>query len=195
MTERILPDSDILSRTSAVDRRVRRSRAALTTAFTELALERGYASIGVTDVATRASVGRSTLYTHFSGMNDLLAHSLNAHLNTIARCTVQADVDSRLARVMDHFWQQRRVARAMLTGDAGVAITRRLVGHLEAALDELWNNRQRRQGPPSSLVAEQLAAGQLAVLGEWLSGRASASSEGIAHLLHRTTHAAALAAF
>lgn len=195
MTERILPDSETLSRASAGDRRVRRSRAALTTAFTELALERGYASIGVMDVATRASVGRSTLYTHFSGMNDLLAHSLNAHLNTIARCTVQADVDPTLARVIDHFWQQRRVARTMLSGDARVAITRRLVGHLEAALDELWNSRQRRQGPPSSLVAEQLAAGQLAVLGQWLSGRASASSEVIARLLHRTTRAAALAAF
>ena len=175
------------------DRRVRRSRAALTTAFTELAFERGYPNIGIGDVAKRADVGRSTLYAHFSGMGDLLAQSLDIHLSTIARCTVKEDLEPALIQVVGHFWQQRRVARTMLSGEPGVAITRRLVSRLEEALLELRIARRCRPGLPLSLVAEQLAAGQLAVLGQWLAGRATASPDEVARLLHGTTRAAALA--
>lgn len=179
---------------SGGDRRVRRSRAALTAAFTELAFERGYPTIGVEDVAARAGVGRSTLYTHFSGMDDILAQSLDMHLNTIAKCTVKAEMEPALIQVIAHFWQQRQVARTMLSGAARVAIARRLVCRIEEALLELHTTRRCRPGLPLSLLAEQLAAGQLAVLDRWLAGRSSASPDEVARLLFRTTHAAALAA-
>lgn len=196
--ERFLPYNNAVSRgvssqAGGGDRRVRRSRAALTAAFTELAFERAYLSIGVGDVAKRADVGRSTLYTHFSGMDDLLAHSLDAHLSTIARCTVKAEIEPALTQVIAHFWQQRRAARTMLSGDAGVAITRRLVYRIEEALFELRVDHRCRPSLPLSLVAEQLANGQLAVLSHWLAGRAAASPEEVARLLHKTTHAAAIA--
>lgn len=82
----------------------------------------------------------------------------------------------------------------MLSGEAGVAISRRLVYHLEEALLELRIARRCRPALPWSLVAEQLAAGQLAVLGQWLAGRATASANEVARMLHGTTYAAALAA-
>lgn len=198
--ERFLPDLKMSSRgvpsqANVADRRVRRSRAALTAAFTELAFEQGYQYIGVADVAKRADVGRSTLYTHFSGIDDLLAQSLDAHLTTIARCTVKAELEPALVQVIAHFWQQRRTARTMLSGNAGVAITRRLVYHLEEALLKLRTANRCRTALPLSLVAEQLAAGQLAVLKQWLTGRATASPDEVARLLHRTTHATAIASF
>lgn len=193
-----MPDIDVSARgispqAGSGDRRVRRSRAAITAAFTELAFERGYQSIGIEDVAKRADVGRSTLYTHFSGLDDLLAQSLDNQLSTMARCTVKAEIEPALTQLIAHFWQQRRVARTMLSGDAGVAIRRRLVCRLEEALLELRTAHRSRPGLPLSLIAEQLAAGQLAVLGRWLAGRVTASPNEVARLLHRTTHAAALA--
>lgn len=198
MAERLLPNINGstrggLSQASRGDRRVGRSRAALTSAFTELAFERGYLNIGVADVAKRADVGRSTLYTHFSGMDDLLAQSLDTHLRIIANSTVKAENEAALVQVIAHFWKQRRLARIMLSGEAGVAIARRLVYHLEEALLELRTARRSRPGLHLSLVGKQLAAGQLTVLGEWLAGRATASPDEVARLLQRTTHAAALA--
>lgn len=181
------------SKSAGGDRRVRRSRAALTTAFTELALERGYRDIGVRDVAQRAEVGRSTLYTHFADLDDLLAHSLETHLSTIARGAVTPEMEPEFARVIAHFWQQRGIARSMLQGDAGVAIARLLVSRLEDALLGLRRVHQSRSSLPVSLVAEQLAAGQLAMLERWLAGRAPASSEAVARLLHKTSYAMAMA--
>ncbi len=190
----VLPDiKGSLPQSPSGDRRARRSRAALTTAFTELALERGYSGLGVNDVVERAAVGRSTLYAHFSGIDDLLAKSLDAHLSTIARCTVKADMEPELERVISHFWQQRRFARTMLQGDAGFAISRLLVSRLEEALVGLRHAQKSRSALPISLLAEQLGTGQLALLGTWLAGRVPASPNTVARLLHRTTYAAALA--
>src|SRR5579859_2392360 len=54
------------------DRRVRRSRESLHKALISLALEKHYDSITVQEVLDRADVGRSTFYTHFHGLEELL---------------------------------------------------------------------------------------------------------------------------
>lgn len=173
------------------DRRVRRSRAALATAFTELTLERGYAHLALNEVAKRADVGRSTVYSHFSGLNDLLAHSLDRHLFTLAQCTLKPDLDPELVKLMAHFWEQRAQARTILRGDALAAISRPLTGKLEARLVEIDRERKSRTKLPLGLLAVQISAGQLATLETWLAGRTSGSSLEIAQLLQTTTYAVA----
>src|SRR5882762_739787 len=54
------------------DRRVRRTRESLHKALISLALEKHYDSITVQEVLDRADVGRSTFYTHFQSMDELL---------------------------------------------------------------------------------------------------------------------------
>lgn len=175
------------------DRRIRRSRAALTAALTELTFERGYRGIKPDEVAERADVGRSTFYSHFSGVDDLLAQSLDKHLSALAQCVINSEMDAALVKFVKHFWEQRAAARTALQGDAKAAITRLLSLRLEEALLELRGSLKSRSALPASLVATQLAAGQLAILETWLSGRAPASAEQIANLLQKTTHAAAIA--
>jgi len=55
------------------DRRVRRTRELLHKALISLALEKNYDSITVQEVLDRADVGRSTFYTHFQSMDELLS--------------------------------------------------------------------------------------------------------------------------
>src|SRR6476659_8544418 len=54
------------------DRRVARSRRALTEALTDLIRDRGYEAVTVQDVIDRADVGRSTFYAHYLDKDDLL---------------------------------------------------------------------------------------------------------------------------
>src|SRR5712664_3203059 len=54
------------------DRRVRRTRESLHKALISLALEKHYDSITVQEVLDRADVGRSTFYTHFQSLDELL---------------------------------------------------------------------------------------------------------------------------
>lgn len=186
--------SGVQERKAGGDRRVRRTREALTAAFTDLALERRYQDIEINDVAKRADVGRSTLYAHFSGKDDLLAHSLDGHLSTIARCTLKSELQPDLVRVIEHFWQQRRMARAILDGAPAVAVTRLLACHLEAELLALDTVNRSKPAFPVLLASAQLASGILALLRIWLAGRAAAQPETVAKLLHSTTYAAAVAA-
>lgn len=177
------------------DRRVRRTRAALTAAFTDLALERGYQAIAINDVTERADVGRSTLYTHFSGMDDLLAQSLDRHLRTISKCSLESELQPELVRVVEHFWQQRKIARVMLSGEPAAAITRLLVSHLDTALHEFGTIRRLPATFPVALLSVQMASGQLALLRAWLAGKVAAPPEDVARLLQATSNAAANAAF
>src|SRR5881628_2636842 len=67
------------------DRRVRRTRESLHKALISLTLEKNYDSITVQEVLDRADVGRSTFYTHFQSMDQLLisgTHELRRTLHT-----------------------------------------------------------------------------------------------------------------
>jgi hypothetical protein len=61
-----------VGRMGKVDRRVRRTRESLHKALISLTLEKSYDSITVQEVLDRADVGRSTFYTHFQSMDELL---------------------------------------------------------------------------------------------------------------------------
>ena len=66
--------------TSDGDRRVRRTRQALTLALIELVLEKRYDAITIQDLLDRADVGRSTFYGHYRGKDDLLLRSFEGLL-------------------------------------------------------------------------------------------------------------------
>jgi AcrR family transcriptional regulator len=74
-----------VGRMGKVDRRVRRTRESLHKALISLTLEKSYDSITVQEVLDRADVGRSTFYTHFQSMDELLisgTHELRMTLNS-----------------------------------------------------------------------------------------------------------------
>jgi AcrR family transcriptional regulator len=54
------------------DRRVRRTRELLRSAFVSLIHEKGYDRVTVQDILDRADVGRSTFYAHYRDKEDLL---------------------------------------------------------------------------------------------------------------------------
>lgn len=55
-----------------MDRRIRKTREALYSAFISLIVERGYDAISVQDIIDAADVGRTTFYAHFKSKDELL---------------------------------------------------------------------------------------------------------------------------
>lgn len=71
-TGRIVRKRRRLVSSPPTDRRVRRTRELLRSAFRSLIHEKGYDRITVQDILDRADVGRSTFYAHYRDKEDLL---------------------------------------------------------------------------------------------------------------------------
>src|SRR5689334_20998954 len=92
-----------------LDRRGKRTRAALMKAFTQLMLSEGYDAVTVESVCARADIGRSTFYLHFPGKEGILRESLagpSSHL--VALIAPEASAEA-LRAILEHFHQQRKI--------------------------------------------------------------------------------------
>ena len=60
-----------------IDPRIKRTRALLGQAFSEVLAEKGFQSISVQDITEKAGVNRTTFYLHFSDKYALLDYSVS----------------------------------------------------------------------------------------------------------------------
>lgn len=169
------------------DRRIERSRAAILEAFRALFFEQGYDVVDIRDVASRANVGRSTLYKHFRNKEDLLIQSLRPLLVQLAGACVSDCEPEGLSYVPEHFWENRRFARVVFSGRSLALILLTLTEVIEQRLAAM--PKAASCVLPVRLVAAQLAASQMALLDEWLRGRGTASPLQITSALHRSSRA------
>jgi AcrR family transcriptional regulator len=175
------------------DRRVQRTRAALNSAFHRLILERGYEAISVADVSELADVGRSTFYEHYSSLDDLLTESIEHHFDVLAAASLKPEPEPAMERVLQHFWENRKVAAALLSSGSSRVLQPLLAERFEIALSARWPGRSKVETFRRKLLALQLAAGQLTVIAAWVSGRLPGTAPEIAEAVRRSCHAAASA--
>jgi AcrR family transcriptional regulator len=71
------------------DRRITRTKSALNQALAELVNEKGYESVTVEDITTRANLGRTTFYLHYQDKSDLLLEGLEEQLSQLANEIIQ----------------------------------------------------------------------------------------------------------
>lgn len=174
-----------MAESTTEDRRILRSRQALTDAFLALVVEQPYDEFTVGDVIERAGIGRSTFYEHFRNKDDLLRHSLGGALECLADMATPAFDEQRLAFWTTNMWENKRLGRIMLSGQARAYLVRNLAELIEARLP---------RGTGMRLASVQMAEAQLGLIQAWLSGVAGASAETVAGLLVRTARAMAGAA-
>ena len=101
------------------DRRVRRTRKLLHSAFLELVVEKGYDKITIQDILDRADVGRSTFYVHFRDKEALLSasfddmrHQLEEALTAIP-VSKAVDVTLPATLLFEHAQRHQQIYRAL----------------------------------------------------------------------------------
>jgi AcrR family transcriptional regulator len=157
------------------DRRAARTRRAIVGAFVALVLERRYDGISVSDIAARADVGRSTFYEHFRGKDELLHQSMEPLLALLADAALPDADEGPVRFVVSHFWDNRRLARAVMAHPLGAAVRRVLVSLIEARLVAAHACAPELV----ALRAVQVAAAQLALLDGWTRGEITAGQDRI----------------
>lgn len=170
-----------------LDSRINRTRAGLVGAFVTLMFRNGFENISVRGIAAEAGVARSTFYEHFSGKGQVLCASMVHLLSPLADCVIGEVEPSELRMVLVHMWENRRLVDATFTGEP-----RRIIA---LSLGEMIKSRIRKAEDIKPLILPlrragiQLAEAQLALIENWLRGRAFAHAEDIAAALHRSSRA------
>jgi AcrR family transcriptional regulator len=173
-----------------LDARLERTRAALLLAFRDLVMESRFEQISVADIAKRAQVSRSTLYEHFAGKDALLAASIAAPFSVLAHSVRGAGDDPRLVVLLEHFWANRRLARAIFLGPVRRKTVAVLVMQIEGILKAQGLARRGVLQLPPRLAAVQLAELLLAPVIAWLMGESRCGAQTLAQGLQRVAVAA-----
>jgi AcrR family transcriptional regulator len=166
------------------DRRVRRTRQSLHKALISLALEKHYDSITVQEVLDRADVGRSTFYTHFQSLGELLTsgtqelrRTLQAALENQRRSAKPHENVIAFSRAMfDHAYGYRTVYFALLHTGAWPLVRQQLQDVLEELIRreskaEIVKLKTANSDVPIDLFVHFLTSAFVAVLIWWMDRR------------------------
>lgn len=176
-----------------LDRRVRRSRRELQRALIELALEKGYDSVTVDDIATRADVARGTFYAHYVDKEALLQAVVHDLIDELVEVVARAEGNigppvtqgRRIVAMFRHGELRRDIYRVVLSG-AGSGLGLRMVSDAITEKAEEYFTFACRAAAVQPVVSPTIVArsftGQhLTMLRWWLDNAGSYSVEEIAY--------------
>lgn len=167
-----------------LDRRRLKTRAALHGAFLGLLLDQGYDALKIGDVVERANVGRSTFYEHYRTKHDLLNASISEPFAVLADLVLASPAAERLPGLLQHFRDNQRVARVLLSWPTRPKLAATLADLIAARLAGM---AARRPLLPLEAVARQIADSQLSLVETWVLGRPACELAAVAEALRRST--------
>lgn len=172
-----------------IESRGERTRATILSAFARIMFRDGFDHITVQSIVGDAGIARSTFYEHFGSKEDVLRASMAQFFVVLARCVSSDDEPVGLTRILDHFWENRRLTDAIFAATPRRILALSLSEMIEAQL-------RKRSGElllPPRLAALHIAEAQLALVENWLRGRAFAHAGDVAQALHLSSMASAAA--
>ena len=158
------------------DRRSQRTHRLVSSAFSELLIEKSYDEILVQDILDRAGIGRTTFYAHYFDKEDVLdsmtEQQLEIFMEQIAHSTARQRVVPSL-ELFEHIYQSpNQHFRALMRGRAGEplweAFQTALCRAIEPALCTLYAER-RSPSIPLPVVSQYLAGTFLTLLKWWVA--------------------------
>jgi AcrR family transcriptional regulator len=164
------------------DRRIRRTRAAISDAFIRLMFSRRYDTIRTADVIAEAGVGRSTFYEHFRNRDDVLVAVIDPLFVPLAEAAAGRGDVWRMQAMLEHLWDQRSLGRMLFAPALLDKLQRKLAAMIAARLEE--------DDAPTALIAAGAAAGQLAMLRQWMTGEVACPAADLARLMAKRPPAA-----
>jgi AcrR family transcriptional regulator len=167
--------------------RAQRTRQQLLRAFVELVVSRGSTQISPAEVAARAGVGRSTLYTHFAGRRELLEASLARPCGALAASVRAGSASSDLLPLLQHLRSQSARSKVLFRDPFYSLWAKCLARAISVSLRQDANHVRRRPTIPRQLVAPVVAEVQLAIIRCWLVDPSAVSTEGVAETLTSST--------
>ncbi|WIM96434.1 TetR family transcriptional regulator [Actinoplanes oblitus] len=150
------------------DKRIKRTRRQIHRALIELSHQVGFDAISVVDITSRAGIGRTTFYRHYSDKYELV-EALISGLNRIFPIPgpdddgdlAQPVVEEHLIEIFDHFARNARLYQALLIRHRSEWFTDLLNDRLNSVVLRLLN---------ADCCLSQQSADRLRATAAWITG-------------------------
>ena len=156
------------------DRRVRRTRAAIQEALTQLILEKGYDSVSVSDIIGRADIGRSTFYSHFTDKREVFDDTISELSVFLRAHSDGGEIFAFSLPLFEHIVEQQPVIRALF-GRGGHSVAMRTTTNALSGVigDDLRARLSGREIEPAQLdlLVAFVVGGYSSVIGHWLESK------------------------
>lgn len=172
-----------------IDRRINRTRKQLREALLSLIIERGYDSVTINQITSRADLGRTTFYLHYKDKEDLLLESIDANADDLVAqikqiplsawkvhkaAEVEFLVESPIRLIFEHAAQNATLYKVILWGEGGFRATGRLRDVITQAIDEFLQLKTARENltlhpeVPIEVFSNYFAGSLMGLLSWWL---------------------------
>ena len=165
-----------------MDRRQKKTREAIFTAFTSLLAEKGYHQISVQEIIDRADVGRTTFYAHFETKDYLLkdlCEELFGHIIDTAlglpgnryRCDCADGSDSVFRHLIKHLQENDRNILELLSSENNELFLGFFKSNLKRLIVSLYGEQGllKKNGLPEDYVINHISATFVETVSWWLS--------------------------
>lgn len=157
------------------DRRVRRTRAAIQNALTELILEKGYDSVTVSDIIERADIGRSTFYSHFTDKREVFDDTIGELAGFLRTHSAgDGEIFAFSLPLFEHMVEERPVIRALFgRGGHSVALQTTTTALSEVIAEDLTRQLVGRpiDGARLAMLVSFVVGAYASVITHWLESK------------------------
>lgn len=174
------------------DRRVVRTKGALTKALFELLGEKEFSKISVTELARRAEVDRKTFYLHYQSVDEILEEFYEDALGRLETILEQENVFGQTVDVPGFFRALNTVIaenlplyRRLAMGAGYTYFVEKLRALLRRATEDTLRRKGGRSEAEIRLYGEFYAAGVMRAYFAWLKGEVELTEEALTELVSR----------
>lgn len=143
----------------------RKADQAIREGFLELLFSQRYQDISMGAIASRARVARSTLYLHYRSREAVLEATMRHLLVIVARAATGLIAPQGVRPVLDHFWENRRLARTIFGPPVGSHVGRWLAAIMAEEMIRVGHEAEQARA-----TAILKSAGIVALLEAWMTG-------------------------
>lgn len=176
-----------------MDTRTERTRRALRDALFELAGERGFEAVSVSDIAERAQVNRSTFYQHYPDRDTLLADTLDeaateagVNLEAIV-ADLEGPTPEPVKLFMAHIAQHRELYRSVLVDPGSPTFLARIRAKFSALIGAAVSLPEAAPpaGVPIDVIVSSVTGSIIGMISTWLESHPETGSDEAAEWIWR----------
>lgn len=180
-----------------LDRRKRKSQAALKQALLQLITAKPYDAITIENIAETADVARATFYAHYDDKAALLRETcgeliaeLSKRAAGVAPSNAPTYSGAAATEIFRHVDEHRDLYRLVLSGEGGATVRSEMIAALESALATvlatLGDQLDLTPRVPTPLITATLIGGLLLTIEMWLAHELEGQPADLAKFYART---------